>query len=823
MRRVYILFVFLIGSQLSFGQSYSYGQYIEAAEKAMLNKDYYTALSHYNSAVGFGKSDIGTMYKAAEAARMFNAFNMATERYQGVLDSESNGEFPLASFWLGDVKQKMGNYEEAITSYDMYLSEHDGDDAYFTQKAQKEKKACEWAQSVVAAPDENITIEHLGEGVNTIYSDFAPVEVNDKLVFSSLRFNHTEVDNLPASQYSKILTIDGVNAINYNENINIENALIAHSAFNINKSRLFYTVCEYINVSDVRCDLYYRPVLGDGTLGDAIKLPESVNKSTATNTQPSIGFNEKMGKEVLYFVSDRDGGEGGMDIYSTTLDGGDTFGSVVNVGSVNTAGNDITPYFHNSSQVLYFSSDGYQNIGGYDIFRIALDDGTFGSAEHLGYPINSSYDDLYYSLREDSKFAHFSSNRMGAMYLEESEDYCCVSCYDIFKADIGDIKLDLNALTFDEETKASLQGATVRLINVATGEEVGLITNLQANDHMFDLEKGIEYKIIVDHPDYLPADPIYLSTMRSFRSESFVRKIYLEKAPNPYRFQVLTFHQLSRAALYGTTVTLTDLTDNSIQNVILTGSGTNEFNFEIIKGHSYRITGSKTGFYDASSSFVANYADGQFLLIKRLYLQTKIITDYLPLTLYFDNDIPDLRSTRTTTNKTYSQTYHNYIVRKEEFKNKYAESIEQPLGSEARNAVEHFFEDITRSGRYRNGVREGHRRLQQFLGTVLNELSAGKEFTISIRGYASPRAATKYNAALSQRRVESLKNEFRTYSGGVLASYLDNGKLIIEELAYGETTSAANISDRLYDLRNSVYSPEASQERRVEIERISVK
>lgn len=820
MRRVYILFVFLIGSQITFGQSYSYDQYIEAAEKAMLNKDYYTALNHYNSAVQFNKSELSALYKAAEAARLFNAFNMAAERYQAVNDGESNGEYPLSSFWLGDVQQKMGMYPEAIASYDMYLSEHEGEDAYYTEKAQKEKLACEWAQGIVASPDENITIEHLGEGVNTPYSDFAPVEVNDRLVFSSLRFDHDKVEKLPASQYSKVLTLEGTSAVDYDENINIDDVLTAHSAFNINKSRIYYTVCSYINVSDVECDIYYRPVLGDGTLGNAVMLPESINEESSTNTQPSVGFNEKLGKEVLYFASDRDGGKGGMDIYYTTLEAGDTFGDVQNLASVNTAGNDITPFFHNSSQVLYFSSDGYQRLGGYDIFRSGLDDGMFGEAEHLGAPINSSYDDLYYSLTDDTNTAHFSSNRTGSTYLEEAEEYCCVSCYDIFKVDIGDIKLDLNALTFDKSTSEAIRGATVRLINVTTGEEVGLITNLESNDHMFDLQRGMEYKIMVEHPDYLPLDAIYLSTKRAFRSESYIRKIYLERAPNPYELHVFTFDQLTRSALYGTAVTLTNLTDNSIQEVSVTGEGTNEFLFEVIKGNSYRLTGSKTGYYGASISFVADYPEGEFLLIKNLYLQPNVPELYLPLVLYFDNDIPDLRSTRTTTDKTYTETYNNYIVRKEEFKERYAETLEESLAAEARNAVEAFFEDRTRPGRYRNGVREGYNRLQLFLNTVLNELSAGKTYKMSIRGFASPRAATKYNAALSQRRVESIKNEINAYAGGALLRYMENGQLEIEELAYGETTSAANISDRLYDLRNSVFSPEASQERRVEIERI---
>jgi len=781
MKRLHILLVLLVASQVAFAQSYTYKQYVEAAERAMLNKDYQSALNFYSDAVKFGKDDLDVKFKTAEAARMYNAYCSAAEHYQSVLDNDSNGEYPLASFWLGDVKQRSGDYPGAITSYDMYLSEHEGEDEYYTQKARKEKLASEWSQGIIASPDQNITVEHLGDGVNSPFSDIAPVYDGENLIFSSLRFDQENTELLPVRQYSKVLTLNGTDAVDYDENLNGNDVITAHSAFNINKSRLYYTVCEYENVTDIRCELYYRPVLGDGSLGNAVRLPDEVNASGATNTQPAIGFNESLGKEVLYFVSNRNGGKGGLDIYTTTLEAGDTFGAVSNLSSINTAGDDLTPFYHNASQVLYFSSDGYQRLGGIDIYRSAVDDGALGQPEHMGAPINSSYDDLYYSLDEEGGMGHFSSNRNGSQFLDVSDENSCASCYDIYKADISDnIQLDLNALTFDISTNEALLGATVRLIDIATGEEVGLITNLDGNDHQFQLMRGKEYKIIVEHEDYLPAE-----------------------------------------AIYSTTVTLENLTDNSVQTITLTGSGSsNEFMFNVIKGHSYRLSGSKSGYYNTSISFVASYAEGQYLLIKRLYLQPSIPELYLPLVLYFDNDIPDLRSRLTTTNKTYSLTYNNYIVRKEEFKSKYSAELDEPLASEARAAVEAFFEDKFRSGRYRNGVREGYNRFQLFLNTVLNELSSGREYKMSIRGFASPRAATKYNAALSQRRVESIKNEIRQYAGGALVPYLNSGKLVIEELAYGETTSDASISDRLYDLRNSIFSPEASQERRVEIERI---
>lgn len=88
---------------------------------------------------------------------------------------------------------------------------------------------------------------------------------------------------------------------------------------------------------------------------------------------------------------------------------------------------------------------------------------------------------------------------------------------------------------------------------------------------------------------------------------------------------------------------------------------------------------------------------------------------------------------------------------------------------------------------------------------------------MSIRGFASPRADTKYNLALSQRRVVCIQNELNDYKNGALKEYIANGQLKITELSYGESLAPDNVSDALFDRQNSIFSPEASRERRGEI------
>ncbi|MEZ4908066.1 MAG: hypothetical protein R2771_10630 [Saprospiraceae bacterium] len=70
------------------------------------------------------KNNADILYKSAESARLFNALSLSENKYESVIDNEAENDYPLISFWLGDIKQRLGKYNEAITQYKLYLSEH---------------------------------------------------------------------------------------------------------------------------------------------------------------------------------------------------------------------------------------------------------------------------------------------------------------------------------------------------------------------------------------------------------------------------------------------------------------------------------------------------------------------------------------------------------------------------------------------------------------------------------------------------------------------------------------------------------------------------
>lgn len=795
---IFILIVFL--GNTGYGQTMK--AFLSAAEQAFLSKDYYTALVRYSDALEFDSERTDIRYQAAEAARLFNAYALAEENYQRVIDGEENADYPLASFWLADVKHKQGKYNDAQMLYSRFISENEGSvDDYFIARANKEAKACEWAIDQMENPDESVLIQRLGEEVNTPYSEFGGLLDQDKLYYSSLRFDEPGRKNNPKRTIAKVLISTDGDVGQEIETINDIALHTAHTAFNRDASRVYYTICDYINNEDIRCDLYYRDYSHKTGFGIERKLPDNINAISHTSTQPNIGYDENLKKEVLYFVSDREGTIGKRDIWYSVIEGDSLFSDPKNLAIVNTPEDDITPFYHEESGKLFFSSEGYQGLGGFDIYHASFNtfEDSLVEVNHLRYPSNSSYHDLYYTLDSTQTIAHFSSNREGTLFLETSQEACC---YDIHKIDIEKVIINLNALTFDARNNLSLEGVKVRLQDPLTEEIIDYVLNDETNDHEFELEKDKNYIVIAEKSGF-KSDTIQLSTSDITTSKELIKKMYL--GSDLLALDVTTYSKVTLEPLPGVKVELFNLSDPDAPIQVQFNQEGHDYVFMIERGKSYQLKASKPKFNGASVTFdIEVDADGR--ISKKLYLGN--ILTYLPLKLYFDNDRPDPRTLNVLTKKTYSDTYFPFIARKDLFKSRYSKDFRGEQKIVAIGEVENFFE---------GEVKVGYSKLSAFLDGLLDELQSGSEVEIEVRGHASPLASNQYNLMLSQRRINTVKNEFGAFRSGILIQFIKSGKLKIMDISYGEALAPANISDRSTDKRNSIYSVPASQERRVEI------
>ena len=142
----------------------------------------------------------------------------------------------------------------------------------------------------------------------------------------------------------------------------------------------------------------------DGSWSKILKLNNNIN----TKYYESHASISKDGN-MLFFVSNRDGGEGGSDIYQSELQSDKTWGPAKNIGSsINTPFNEDTPFLTNNDSVLFFSSEGHYTMGGYDIFKAKKKNDTWQKPENLGYPVNTTDDDLFFQPLGNGTIAYYS-------------------------------------------------------------------------------------------------------------------------------------------------------------------------------------------------------------------------------------------------------------------------------------------------------------------------------------------------------------------------------------------------------------------------------
>jgi hypothetical protein len=135
---------------------------------------------------------------------------------------------------------------------------------------------------------------------------------------------------------------------------------------------------------------------------------KKLNKNINTKFFESHAAISSDGKK-LYFTSNREGGQGGLDIYISEKDADGEWGTAVNLGAtINTPYNEDTPFITSNDSVLYFSSEGHSNMGGYDIFRSFRQGNNWKSPENLGSSINTTDDDLFYQPVNNGKNAYYS-------------------------------------------------------------------------------------------------------------------------------------------------------------------------------------------------------------------------------------------------------------------------------------------------------------------------------------------------------------------------------------------------------------------------------
>jgi hypothetical protein len=735
--------------------------------------------------------DVTVLKKYAESAKSYQAFNKAKQAYVELLMSDDTALKTEAQFQLADISVSLGEYEAAEDYLNQFLASNQGSNQQ-NVIAQHQIENIKW---VLSNDTENqFDIEKLGEEVNTEFSEMSPVFLNDTLFYSSNNYFSSNDEIKPES---KIYTLVEEKSSLLSSLSEKADAHIGHYVSNASGTSIYFTKCQY-EYDAVICNIYHKDKAGIITV-----LPQHINAPGAHTTQPNVGLDPKTGMEVLYFVSDRSNGVGGLDIYYAPINKG-VYEGPYSLTEINTSADDVSPFYSKITNRLYFSTNGRKTFGGFDIYVSNFNE-SWSEPENVGSGLNSSYDDLYFSLNEDGQQGYFASNRVGSKYIDADLEACC---YDIYKADLNVTTRTILAKVFDQETKLPIKGARLRLGALPMVEEE-LVYGEKLSEHQLDIRSDLQYDLTVDKLGYNSAD--YTLDIDS-DSELLV---YL--APDQLMFtgQVVDEDGVDLNN-FNYSIRKKD-TDKKSKNIEKKSVNDNKGIKELIaKNHDYIVMVEKAGFYPEEIMLTQDQLLNQEKINLDIVLRkmteaekTKLTLDaYLPMPLYFDNDAPDARTMSTQTNKNYHQTYLEYIQRESVFIAKNKAGLDNEEGMDAAYKIKNFFATkVTAADQLLDGFTEHlYRFLQQ-----------GSQAEIMLRGYASPRSASAYNDALTSRRVRSIENHFYHWRSGVLIPYINSGQLKLTERPLGESQAPSNVSDSLSDLLGSIYSVEASEERRVEI------
>lgn len=549
---------FLLVSSFALAQRQSLTGFAEAAAESYQLGDYNSAYRYYEAALKYDTSRVDLYYGLGESSRQFTAYDVAERAYREILRRNVD-TFPLLQYRLGQVNIGQGDYEQAQIHFQQFLATQPDADATLIRDAQFQINKADWAIEAIDRNQENLLITHLPEGVNTAYSDFGYVKEGEREYFSSYSFEWATDTMQPKRKLIKILERTGnARSRPLPPLINRPNEVVGHTSFNREGDRVYFTICEYVGFNDIRCDLFQAPVdPSNGDWGEPVEVP--INMAGFTTTQPNVGYDVTTDGEFLYFASDRPDGLGGLDIYRVPLRPDGSLGEIENLDGINTADDDGTPFYYAPSQVLYFSSTGRFNFGGYDIFRAFWDGDEFERPLNLGQPINSSYNDLYYTQFFEEESAFFSSNRpdSAAIFWSSDRESCCNDIYEFRPDDrIPLLITSLNLLSGNP-----LDGVTVELYEDRDGSFVRVDTRTNLIDNNFDflLDPGKTYRVI-GRKEGFSEDRAEIDLLDT----RLVKRSYIEQElflGPPLDLDVYTYRGADGSELSGARTTLYEVSD----------------------------------------------------------------------------------------------------------------------------------------------------------------------------------------------------------------------------------------------------------------------
>lgn len=459
---------------------------------------YSKALYHYKNASTVNASNIDLNVKMGDC--YLHSYDRAKAldhlRIARNLDTESN---PLVTFLMGQAYQLNLEPDSALVEYSRYLSQVKDTASEYTNSVVKRKiEECNYARELMKSP-KNVRIENMGSKVNSRFAEYCPVISADEsvMIFTSRRNNTTggEIDPETDDYYEDIYySVQEDGEWKAPKNMGDMVNTIYHDA----TVGLSPDGQELLIYNDDEGDgNIYRCELKGSEWSMPVKLGNNVNSEYH---EPSACFT--FDGRTLYFVTNKPGGLGGKDIYSSRLNEFGEWGPAVNLGApINTPGDEDAVFMHPDGVTLYFSSNGHPSMGGYDIYKSTQEGRSWTQPENLGFPINSPDNDVFFVISASGEHGYYSSVK--------ADSYGNLDLYrvtflkdSVIKAPEPNLTL-LKGIVIDDETEEPLE-AVIEIIDNDANQVVGIFrSNSKTGKFLVSLPSGKNYGISVNAEDYL--------------------------------------------------------------------------------------------------------------------------------------------------------------------------------------------------------------------------------------------------------------------------------------------------------------------------------
>ena len=522
---IFVMCVLAFSSD-TFGQplrAQTYEQMLEVAEEAAASGDYYNAREWFKKAYDENR-DKRLVPILAMLSYQLRDLDKAESYYKRLWGSRSKKDnFIDERYMYATVQKENGKYEEAIANYKQFLTESDNEEL----KAKAKFQLDGIMELNTLEPNIDIAVRFAGKEVNSASGESAPQEYRDgNLYYSSFNRKETIVigddeEDFHSKIYYSEKTDEGFSKPKaLGEQVNRKSFHNSNMSFS-KDGRVMYFTRSQLTGSEVTMSKIFSSFRKDEDWSPAVEVAGINGDYLAQH--PCAG--ELYGDEVIFFVSDMEGGYGGKDIYYSKDNGDGTFSTPTNLGNtINTAGDEITPFYRDGE--LFYSTNGLPTIGGFDIFKTAWDGSNWSTPSNMGFNFNTSYDDLYYSMNYDGKGGYIVSNRPDEAKRKLKSQTCCD---DIYAFNIRELLIDLIA-TIVDENKEPINGATLKLSNLTAAISPDTKSLPNNHEYQFMLDSDNNYKLLIKKDGYYP-DSITFNTAGIIDDFTVKRTVTLKPIP----------------------------------------------------------------------------------------------------------------------------------------------------------------------------------------------------------------------------------------------------------------------------------------------------